>query len=114
VTDYRNIADEINAASNIKFDCSPQDLRVIEQIAVRFYEMARQFGSVVDVHTLQMDIATCHCNGMPLLLWQLLAAPSSDFASDVSGIARNINRRDGKLMNGFNPRFALLASPRCS
>jgi hypothetical protein len=53
-----------------------------------------------------MDIEACHCNGNPLDLAALLAAPTTDFMHDVFGIMANINRETGTLENCFSPRYS--------
>ncbi len=42
---------------------------------------------------------------MPLRLADLLAADDFNFAHDVFGIMRHIDRRTGRLDNHFVPRF---------
>jgi hypothetical protein len=53
-----------------------------------------------------MDITACHLNGCKLDLAKLLAADDFNFAHDVLGIRRHIDRETGQLMNCFRPRFA--------
>jgi hypothetical protein len=53
-----------------------------------------------------MDLEACHCNGMPLDFDKLLAFPDFDFAHDVFGIRRHINRETGKIEDCFVPRCA--------
>ncbi len=53
-----------------------------------------------------MDITAAHRNGCPLKLDELLKAEDFDFAHDVFGIRRYINRKTGKLENCFLPRFS--------
>ena len=56
--------------------------------------------------TFVMDITACHANGNPLRLHDLLDADEFNFMHDVMGIHHNIDRRTGKLMNHFLPRFS--------
>lgn len=56
-----------------------------------------------------MDITACHLNGFPLRLDDLLAADDMNFAHDVFGIRRHIDRETGKLLDCFLPRFADLS-----
>jgi hypothetical protein len=53
-----------------------------------------------------MDITACHLNGCPLRLGELLGADDANFAHDVFGIRRHLNRETGKLEDCFCPRYA--------
>ena len=53
-----------------------------------------------------MDIDACHSNGCPLKLQELLETNDVNFAHDVFGIRRHIDRTTGKLQNCFLPRYA--------
>ena len=52
-----------------------------------------------------MDISAVHAH-CPLRLSDLLGAGNFNFAHDMAGIQRHINRKTGKLENFFLPRFA--------
>ena len=54
----------------------------------------------------QMNLEACHTHGCPLDLVGLLAAGPADFAHDVCGIARHLDRDTGQLLDCFTPRFA--------
>lgn len=53
-----------------------------------------------------MDITACHANGCPLKLRELLAAEDFNFAHDVFGIRRHLNRETAQLGDYFMLRFA--------
>lgn len=55
---------------------------------------------------LLMDLTACHLNGCTIDLPRLLAAPDTDFAHDVFGIRRHIDRETGGLGGCFLPRCA--------
>lgn len=57
----------------------------------------------MDMH---MDLSAVHANGNPLRLDDLLAADDFNFAHDILGIRRNLDRETGKLENFFSPRFS--------
>ena len=57
--------------------------------------------------TCYMDLIACHANGMALDLSALLESDDFNFAHDVCGIARHINRTTGEIEGCFVPRFAL-------
>jgi len=82
---------------------------LIRAIATRAAALVKNIGGVwrvIDVACLDMDITACHNNGRPLKLAELLAATDADFAHDVFGIARHINRLNGKLRDCFSPRYS--------
>lgn len=54
-----------------------------------------------------MDITATHCNGNPLRLDDLLNADAFQFAHDIGGIRRHLNRETGKLEDCFVPRFTV-------
>jgi len=75
-------------------------------IARRAVGMAKDVGVQYDQMTAVMDIDACHSNGCPLRLKELLEADDFNFAHDVFGIRRHIDRRTGKLTQCFLPRYA--------
>lgn len=88
---------------------TPEDQSLIEKIGYRAEELAKRLGMVgrhaYKRQDVMMDITATHNNGAPLLLAQLLAAGDGDFAHDVFGIRRWLNRDNGQLMDCFVPRF---------
>lgn len=66
---------------------------------------AVEAGIYDDALTADMDLSAVyvHC---PLRLDNLLAADQFNFAHDLGGIRRHINRKTGKLGDFFLPRFA--------
>lgn len=53
-----------------------------------------------------MDLSACHATACPIDLAELLNAPAGDFAHDVAGIRRHIDRSRGILEDVFMPRYA--------
>jgi hypothetical protein len=68
-------------------------------------ERAINTGIYNDALTAEMDIAAVyvHC---PLRLSDLVIADQFNFAHDLRGIQKHINRNTGELENFFLPRFA--------
>lgn len=60
--------------------------------------------AIVD-RAVEEDISAVHFH-CPLRLNDLLAADRFNFAHDMCGIQRHINRETGQLENFFLPRFA--------
>lgn len=96
---------DINQAhKHAAFEIPDADRKLVTKIvdrAVRTKLIEKQ-----DTMAVQMDIIACHANGTPLKLEALLDAPAFDFAHDVYGISRHINRTTGKIGDCFLPRFA--------
>jgi len=57
----------------------------------------------------QMNVSACHASGNPLRLADLLAADDFNFAHDVFGIDRHLDRETGALLEHFSPRFTARA-----
>lgn len=88
------------------FKCSKKDQQKITSIAKRAVSLAASNGIEYGLMTADMDITACHCNGMELDLDKLAAADDSNFAHDVFGIRRHIDRETGQLKDCFVPRYA--------
>ena len=87
-----------------EFNTTREELGIINQIADRVFQ---DYPEVVYLRLdLDMDLSAVHSNGCPLDFEKLLKAPPFDFAHDVFGIKRNINRQTGELDNCFVPRCA--------
>ncbi len=89
-----------------------EEFEMIVQIARRAAKLALESGIVTTaklkawrVQTVK-DLAATHASGVPLRLDRLLAFPDDDLCHDVFGIATNIDRETGKLLNCFLPRCA--------
>lgn len=93
-------------AQEISFSSNDADARAIYKIAVRAGHMAHEHGRDYPIMDADMDLTAAHCNGTPLDLSALLAADDANFAHDVFGIRRHLNRKTGKLENCFSPRFS--------
>ena len=93
----------------INFDASDEDLNLIGGIVGRAVLLAERSGHTVDRLQLTMDLCACHMNGCPLKLAALLATDDTNFAHDVWGIRRHMNRQTGQLGDCFLPRFADLS-----
>jgi hypothetical protein len=90
----------------IRFDCSRKEALVIRRIAGRAIAMAQRADIAYELRDCQMDLTAVHCNGTPLRLAELLAADDANFAHDVFGIRRFLDRDTGALTGCFVPRFA--------
>lgn len=113
--------DTAEVQPEISFNVSRATASVIRQIAARAMgleglrnedrvERCGNTGRLRRVRVtpldIQMDVTATHCNGNPLRLDDLLAADDFNFAHDIYGIRRHLNRGTGKLENCFSPRFS--------
>jgi hypothetical protein len=92
----------------ISFDTAPGEALIIRAIAARATSeltVARghDLFSQMDV---AMDVTAVHCNGCPLRLEALRDADGFNFAHDVLGIRRHLNRETAQLGDEFTPRYA--------
>lgn len=90
----------------ISFSVSKPDHKLIVEIADRASAMAARNDREYPTTEAMMDITAVHANGCPLKLSELLSAEPFDFAHDVFGIRRHINRKTGQLEDCFIPRSA--------
>jgi hypothetical protein len=93
--------------TEINFNVTKDENAVIMKIARRAREMAANHGrensELIDI---VMDITAAHASGNPLRLEALLEADDFNFAHDVFGIARHLDRSTGELRDFFTPRFS--------
>lgn len=92
----------------LNWTVSPEDQNVITSIAHRAHQLSRRLGlrgpDEYQIRDAMMDVTATHNNGCPLALRQLLTADDGDFAHDVFGIRKHLNRDTGAL-SCFTPRF---------
>jgi len=93
----------------ISFKTTKPEFRTIAKIADRATAMGLQYEPQIEYPSTDaaMDITAVHANGCRLKLDDLLAADPFDFAHDVFGIRRHLNRETGQLENFFTPRYAV-------
>lgn len=82
-----------------------EEIRTITAIASRAVKMAVQYGVDYPMMDAHMDLTFAH-KECPLRLEELLAADDANFAHDVFGIRRHLNRETLKIEDCFLPRFA--------
>lgn len=90
-----------------QFTASRFEMEIMRKIVKRAQAMAVAMDCEYLTMDALMDIEATHCSGNPLDLDKLLHADEFNFAHDVFGIRRHIDRRTGKLMNCFSPRCSL-------
>lgn len=96
--------------ADVSFDRSPWEDRMAKKAAqrARAMEVAHSDGGKPRaISDWWMDIIATHANGNPLDFDKLLAADDFNFAHDVFGICRHLNRETGELEDFFSPRCSL-------
>lgn len=88
----------------INWKASKAESQLFSKLVERALPMIARLGIDYDAQSLRMDLMATHLNGMPLDLERLLSFPDFDFAHDVFGIRRHINRSTGELEGFFVPR----------
>jgi hypothetical protein len=89
---------------SISWKVSKHDDAIIRDIVARGWALdwlRASYASKADMH---MDIVACHANGTPLKLQKLRDFDDFNFAHDMSGICRHLDRDTGKLGGCFVPR----------
>jgi len=90
----------------VSFAATPTERRQVGRIVARAAKIARANGGKLDRLSARMDLIATHANGCPLRLADLAQADDFNLAHDVFGIARHIDRRTGRLLGHFLPRFS--------
>jgi len=90
---------------NFNFELSPEDAAWVGAVIKRAIAEASTYGVNIDPSLAFMDLTVVHnhCGGLKLM--QLAMSANADFQHDFVGIAVNLDRRAGKLLNGFKPIF---------
>lgn len=83
---------------------------IVDQIVDRAVVMYAVAGYPRAAIQIRMDVEAVHAR-VPLRLQELLEADDFNFAHDIGGIARHLDRRTGLLTNHFLPRFAKSDTP---
>jgi hypothetical protein len=94
----------------VDFSLNRAESWLIKQIARRANTM--QPMTAEEELSLRMDLTAVHCNGNPLRLEDLLRVDDVNFAHDVFGIRRHIDRETGQLTGFFLPRLSSATARR--
>lgn len=105
--DHSEVSDSQAAVS---FSASNADCALVGKIVDRAVLLARKHQQKMNRLSTRMDLLACHANGNPMDFAKLLAADDFNFAHDVLGIERHLDRETGKLQNFFSPRCSAKAT----
>jgi hypothetical protein len=90
----------------LSFRATKEEDALIEKIAIRAGKEVFQHTPDQTLMDTAMDVMATHSSGCPLRLQELLDADAFNFAHDIAGIRRHLNRKTGELLDCFLPRFA--------
>lgn len=90
----------------VSFDCTKRESKLAGICAERAHRTATSAGWTYPQKDAHMDLVATHANGCPLDFEKLVAADDFNFAHDVFGIYRHIDRTTGELTRCFRPRCA--------
>jgi hypothetical protein len=82
-----------------------RETALLTEIVNRAEKLSRRFKQPTVRATIVLDLVMAH-RMQPLDLELLLAADDVNFAHDVFGIMRHIDRNSGAMRDCFVPRFA--------
>lgn len=91
---------------SLNWNAGTADIDLIDKIADRVTKCSFYDELKVKKQHIVMDLTATHCNGCKLDLYAMLHGSLSDFAHDVVGIMRHLDRETGQLQDCFVPRFA--------
>lgn len=91
--------------NQINWRVSRRDHALIRRIVVRAIASPSLGLSTKDTQDVEMDLIAVHANIHPLRLEELAEADFFNFAHDIAGIRRHLNRETCELENQFWPRF---------
>ena len=87
----------------IDFKLSRKDADFVKRVANR---AAVELVGCHDKQNTMMDLTACHNHGCKIDFDKLLGFDVFNFAHDIYGINKHINRVNGKLQSCFVPRSA--------
>ncbi len=87
-------------------ETTKEEFELIHKIVLRAEVMYEKTGVEFNRLTCTMDLDCVH-EDVGLRLKDLLEADDSNFAHDIGGIARHLNRQTKKLEDGFSPRYTV-------
>lgn len=90
----------------IDWSISEEDYAEVAKATQRAEIMARKAKRPFDIKECEMDLTAVHLNDTALDLVRLNEFDDFNFAHDVFGIQRHIDRTNGKLTRCFMPRCA--------
>lgn len=90
----------------VSFSVSLEDQRLITRCVRRACDIGLIFDEDESRISLNMDLCAAKAQGCNIDFQKMLGFDSFNFAHDIVGIRKNLNRRTGELMNCFLPRAA--------
>lgn len=88
----------------ISWRSTKSEAKLIGITVDRAERIAAKLGVKFSACEMIMDLTACNANGCRLDFAKLLAFPDADFAHDVFGVRRYIDRETGRITGHFLPR----------
>jgi hypothetical protein len=85
------------------------DRNRIDEVVDRATTLFAKMDPPLDRLCLTMDLMVVHAVIFPLDLEGMVTGDETNFAHDIGGISRYLDRTNGRLMDSFEPHFALAA-----
>ena len=85
------------------------DLNHIDQVVERATTVFAESDPPLDRLCLTMDLMVVHAVISPLDLEGMVTGDETNFAHDIGGISRHLDRTNGQFMDCFAPRFSRAA-----
>lgn len=85
------------------------DLNRIDQVVERATTLFAKMDPPLDRLCLTMDLMVVHAVISPLDLEGMVTGNETNFAHDIDGISRHLDRTNGRFMDCFAPRFTRAA-----
>lgn len=97
--------------AEVSFEATTAEINLVDTIVRRVHNIYRKMGRgrEFDRTSTTMDLLATHANGCPMDFARLAKADEFNLMHDVGGIAQHLDRKTGKLMHCFLPRFHLRA-----
>jgi hypothetical protein len=96
----------LSTPKEVSFFATKRERGLSEICAERARRMAHRAGWEYSMQDAEMDLLATHANGCPLDFEKLVGFDDFNFAHDVFGIRRHLERETGQLLHCFLPRCA--------
>lgn len=97
----------------VKFDATKKEIADVDAIVARIVpKICASTGANADELSLstRMDLLATHANGCPMDFERMREADDFNILHDIAGIRKHLNRKTGRIVGFFVPRFAKVIS----
>lgn len=86
-----------------RYNVPGDTLIAVDRCVKRFSDICKDHGKNLAIVETMMDLINCHVLNYKLNFDALLLTSDNEFAHDMIGIIKNMDRSTGMLQNGFVP-----------